>query len=153
MKYDRNLTRVLNSPCGKTNDFDFIHKEHFCKNKKFNFSAKIYEIRKKCRKIKLFIFKKSKNLIFSYELYLLFIDEKRYEKKTLDFQKAIRDTKKNVGDKIVHLKKIYKFTSDHFLIGHFGFRFNRKNVKIFTNLLLTIFPYELYLFFINEKYN
>ena len=37
--------------------------------------------------------------------------------KIFDFQKNYTRDDKNVGDKIVHLKNIYKFTSDHFFIG------------------------------------
>ena len=32
--------------------------------------------------------------------------------------KKVYEIQKNFGDKIVHLKKMYKFSSDHFLIGH-----------------------------------
>ena len=47
-----------------TNDSDgFIHKKRFCKNKKFYFPAKIYEIRQKCWKAKFFISKRSANFL------------------------------------------------------------------------------------------
>ena len=37
--------------------------------------------------------------------------------KNFGFQKNYRRYEKNDGDKIVHLKKIYKFTLDNFFIG------------------------------------
>ena len=55
--------------------FSFIHQKGFYENKKFNFPAKLYEVRKKCQKTKLFILQRSTTLvstIFSYELYLFF---------------------------------------------------------------------------------
>ena len=38
--------------------------------------------------------------------------------KTFGLQKNYMEYEKNVGDKFVHLKKIYKFSPDYFLIGH-----------------------------------
>ena len=38
--------------------------------------------------------------------------------KTFGFQNNCTRYEKNYADKIVYLKKIYKFTSEHFLIGH-----------------------------------
>ena len=45
---------------------------------------------------------------------------------------------KNFGDRTVHLKKMYKFTTEHFLIGYAIFVFILKNVfknkKVFTKI-------------------
>ena len=38
--------------------------------------------------------------------------------KTFGFQQNYTRYEKNVVEKIVHLKKIFKFTADHFLIKH-----------------------------------
>ena len=38
--------------------------------------------------------------------------------KTFGFENNYTRYEKNFGDKIVYLKKIYKFTADHFLIRH-----------------------------------
>ena len=50
-------------------------------------------------------------------------------KKTFGLQKKLCEVqKKNVQDKIVHLKNIYKYSSGHFLIGHVLFVLIVKNV-------------------------
>ena len=47
--------------------------------------------------------------------------------KLLVYKKTIGDTKKNVVDKIVHFKKMKKFTVDHFFIGYVVFVLIVKN--------------------------
>ena len=44
------------------------------------------------------------------------------------FSKKLNELRKDFGDKIVHLKNIYKFTPDYFLIGHVIFVLFVKNV-------------------------
>ena len=46
--------------------------------------------------------------------------------KTFGFQEKYTRYEKNVGDKIVHLKKIYKLTLDHFFIGVISIVFERE---------------------------
>ena len=41
--------------------------------------------------------------------------------KTLGLRKNYTRNEKNVGHKIIYLKKIYKFTLDHFRIGYVVF--------------------------------
>ena len=57
--------------------------------------------------------------------------------KTFGFQKNYTRYERNVGDKTVHLKKIYEFASDHFLIRS-NFRLNRrKRYQKFKNPFCT----------------
>ena len=81
-----------------TKGFSFIYIKIFSKNQKFNFPAKIYEIRKKFKEMKFFISKRSTIMvliIFPQELYPLFINEKYYKKvKIIFLRKTTRDTKK-----------------------------------------------------------
>ena len=90
-------------------------------------------------------------------------------KKTFGFQKNYTEFEKKFQNKVVYLKNIYKFTLEHFLIGHVVFVLIEKNVfknekfhfvpnpcgmrkkclktKLFdlkrsTNLVLTIFSLE-----------
>ena len=48
-----------------TSGSDFIHQKRFSKNQNLNFSPKIYEIRKKFYETKLFIIKRSTNLLMA----------------------------------------------------------------------------------------
>ena len=48
--------------------------------------------------------------------------------KTYGFQINYTRYEKNIPDKIVHLKKLYKFTSEHFLFGHVVFVLYVKNI-------------------------
>ena len=48
--------------------------------------------------------------------------------KTFGLQKNYRRYEKKFPDKILHLNKIYKFTSEHFLIEHVNFVSSVKNV-------------------------
>ena len=50
------------------------------------------------------------------------------ENKNVWFPKKLYDICKKYWGKIVHLKKIYKFTSDHFLIGQVVFILIVKNL-------------------------
>ena len=76
----KKMDEFVNQPF-LSNVSGFIHKKQLCRNKKFNFPAKIYKTRQKCQETKFIISKRSTNLvlsIFSYKLYLLFINGKYY---------------------------------------------------------------------------
>ena len=69
--------------------------------------------------------------------------------KTFGFQKNCTRYVKNIGDKIVHLKKIYKLASDHFLIEHVVLFLIIKNV--IKNYLFSFIHQKR--FYKNEKFN
>ena len=60
--------------------------------------------------------------------------------KTFGFQNYYTRYEINFGDKIVHLKKIYKFRSDYFLIGHVVFTLNPKMLSKMKNYILHQIP-------------
>ena len=95
--------------------FSFIHKKRFNEKQKFNFLAEIYEIRKKSYETKLFISKRSTTLalnIFSYELYLLFINEKCYYK-SFWFPKKLYDMQKTSNYKCRIEKTFSSVSKNH----------------------------------------
>ena len=75
-----------------------------------------------------------KMFVLCGKLLIKFLLMKSEIKKKLSVSKKIVRYEKNVREKFVHLKKIYKFTLDHFLFGHVIFVLTVKNVMKNSNL-------------------
>ena len=109
-----------------TNNAGIIHQTRFYKNQKFNFPNKIYVLRKKFNKQNCLF---QRNLqMFSWPFFhrshifcLLMINV--IKNKNFRFSWKPYEIQKYVGNKIVYLKKIFKFISDHFFYGTRSFRF------------------------------
>ena len=120
----------------------FNHQKRFSKNKKFNFSIKVYKMQKKCWRQNCWFqddiqihFEPFFDLTRSFH----FNRKKRYQKWKIPFcTKSMWDTKKMIGNKIIRFRKIYKFSIDYFYIGVVYFLIFNKN--FFIKIKNSIFP-------------
>ena len=117
--------------------FSFNHQNRVYKNQKFNFPAKIYEIRKNGKEKNVHfkeIYKFANHHFFIGVISFVHYWKMLLKIKTFSFKENYPRYKNNVRDKIIHLKKIY---SDHFLIGYIV------SVLIVKNAIKVVHPQKL----------
>ena len=114
-----------------TNGSGFIHQRRFLQNFKIHFPAKLCEIRKNVRS-KIIHLKKTYQFCFNHFLekrtVLILIKKTLLKIKSCGFRPNNARYEKMLRSKIVHLKKIYNFDFDHFLIKRTVFLLIVKNV-------------------------
>ena len=76
--------------------------------------------------------------IFPWELYFLLLMKNVIKNRKFWFPKKLYEIQKNILNKFVHLKKIYKLTSENFLIGHIVFVLIVKKLTKMENSILHI---------------